>query len=142
MVILESDWFNHLSEAVQWAMIVTGLLALRRRGAIVRQMRLNECAMTWQLHSNLVEAVQLAANANHETAREFATRALDRELAIRAVEAAQEPTGRDEVSEAIVHVREYAGGDPVALEYWARMLAAEITRLRNVAPASKPQSAR
>ena len=37
---------------------------------------------------------------------------------------------RDEIGEAIVHVREYAGNDPVALEYWARMLADEVARLR------------
>ena len=38
--------------------------------------------------------------------------------------------GRDDVGEAIVHVRDYAGDDPVALEYWARMLAAEVAKLR------------
>jgi hypothetical protein len=38
-------------------------------------------------------------------------------------------TQRDAIGEAIVHVREYQGSDPVALEYWARMLAAEVKRL-------------
>ncbi len=35
---------------------------------------------------------------------------------------------RDDVDKAIIHVREYAGDDPVALEYWARMLAAAPDR--------------
>ena len=44
---------------------------------------------------------------------------------------------RDEVGEAIVHVREYAGDDPVALEHWALMLAAEVARLRPIAQAAQ-----
>lgn len=39
---------------------------------------------------------------------------------------------RDPVSEAIIHVREYRAEDPVVLEYWARMLAAEVVRLRAI----------
>lgn len=38
---------------------------------------------------------------------------------------------RDAVAEAIIHVREYQGDDPIALEYWARMLAAEVVALRS-----------
>lgn len=41
-------------------------------------------------------------------------------------------TQRDDVAEAAIQVREYQGNDAVALEYWARMLAAEVQRLRAV----------
>lgn len=47
-------------------------------------------------------------------------------------------TQRDDIGEAIIHVREYRSDDPVALEYWARMLAAEVERLR--AAAGRPET--
>jgi len=40
-------------------------------------------------------------------------------------------SSRDDVAEAIVHIREYRGDDPVALEYWAWVLAAEVVKLRS-----------